>query len=1091
MATARALRRTRKALREVGGGIEKKSGPSALELGTASALRSIGVPIPATKESAKTTRVLSSPYQVARATAEDPKAVGKATLKGAKDTVVNIPASAVKTVTDPKGAVEGIAKDYKRRYGPLIEGKPEKFRKRIKKEGATAEILDATAVGTGGSRLLAGTLKKTARGRRVMRDLPDQTAPGTTIRTRRRASKGAVGQSIRKYREQKRTKKAQEGYRKADEARARGVDESEVRALKREAAQKDPRRVPEKEIRRRYDEREDLAERRRRGHRSDVLKGTKKAQEGGKKKRKLARRKGKNSEREQSAGLLAAQGIGRSRESVRKYLDDIREEAKTLASPAKVAANKRLQTRLEAILKDDKIDFAKVRQAADDYAAVAGPLQAELVERRIVNAKQAQMAKLIPYAVREMGAKWNAGAKRLELDGRSLKAREIEAHMRQNGIDPAKIAFVSQAPGVKGPGAYYKSWQQPKGIGSAKRTGEATRKGTFDIDPEAGRANIASMQSLRDAHNEYAEFVKEFGYRGGGKTIKTFKTKREADQFIRDLAESPAEKGGKLTPATYEWRAVPVSPQFGKHAQGEALLDQVNDILDDGRSLSATEAVETALKGGDSKGRYVLVLDAAADQQMKHIRQLNPTAAGRVFRQGSRLFRGAVLTTSTSWPTGNIIEGLVRAGVRRAGPADARFARRVAQELEKMDPDMAAEFRHRVSQGHFGIEDVQAVHMTAEHFRDSAKLGKLAQLLGAMRRTPGPKQVADFWTTYTKIIFGSNGLIEHHVKQAMAGQAMKDLLLSERQITNWGKAIEEAARGLRNTNAQIEIARDVRRAYGKYEAFSPSQRFIISHFTPFAAWALNAAYFLTWVLPKDHPILTAVAAANARAWEEWRKDEALNLLPGFLQGASPTKGGLRRIGRYTPFALAGNPTETAGRLVLPQFSGAILATMGVDWKLKPLAGKENAFDVTEGERLAGVGAALAGSFVPGLNPIRKVMKDGLEGLDPFAPVNRQAPAVTKAFHELDKIKAAKDEFPKKVTASNPTPEYAKLHRRERALNEKLFKLSKGQYGHHYKTPYNPGGSGGFFDGARDEESNDFFHRQKDSSSGGGFFSDVR
>lgn len=47
----------------------------------------------------------------------------------------------------------------------------------------------------------------------------------------------------------------------------------------------------------------------------------------------------------------------------------------------------------------------------------------------------------------------------------------------------------------------------------------------------------------------------------------------------------------------------------------------------------------------------------------------------------------------------------------------------------------------------------------------------------------------------------------------------------------------------------------------------------------------------------------------------------------------------------------------------------------------------------------------------------------------------------------------------KVDSDNPTPEYAKLHREERRVNERPHRLTDGKYGHHYKEPWSPSGAG--------------------------------
>jgi hypothetical protein len=1062
-------------------------------------VRTLGGDVADTKAELGAFRVLTTPYQIARATAEDPKAVTVGTLKGAKETVVNIPASAVRAVQDPEQAVKEFTKDISRRYGPLVRGETKKFRERLKKEGAFAELLEtggAAAVGT--RAVVGGTVAgkpvgvagATRRGRKAIAERRERTAPGTRIVEREAPAKNIVRRAPRRAVERVQARRAQSLYRRADEADREGMVAT-ADDLRKQGAERDPRKIKRKQIRRRYDEREDLAERRRRDHRGQTV---------GKAKKALDRKHA-------DVQLLLAQKIIRpNRESLKRYHHDLVRESKGDLPEAHKRANRRTIKRLRDALDADKkgkLDWNKLSRKADEYADLVRPLQDELVERGIVHPAQARMAKLIPYAVREMDAKWRPAEQkiqterpegtgwkktsvdfgqrvawrregRLERDGRGLKAREIEAHMRENGVDPRTVAFVSQSPKATGPGAFFQAWQRPTGIGSQKRTGEATRKGSFDVDREVGIANAARMQSLRDAHNEYAEFIGEFGYRERGGNVRRFRTRKEAEDFIANQldAQSP-QKGGKLTASAYAWRAIPTRPMFSKRDASDALLDQADELIGyGGASKNSADAIEAALRG-EGDGKYVLVLDDAADQMSKHMRLLQPAAASRAIYQAGRLFRGTVLTTAISWPTGNIVEGLVRAGVRGVTPRDVAFARRVEKRLASIDPDMAEEFRHRIGSGNFGIEDMRAIHTTAESYADNATLSQGARLLGALRQTPGPKQVADAWSWYTQRVFGANGWLEHWIKMGMAGKGMRDLRMSDSRLKDYRKAVEQAAEGLRGTNEQVALAKYVRRAYGRYEAFSPSQRYIISTFTPFAAWVYNAAKFLTVVMPLDHPVMSAILAANSKAQEEWRRNKGLNLLPGFMQGGLPTSDEeITRIARYTPFGVIANPTETVAGTLLPQLMGPYMASRGLDWKGDVIGGKERREDVSEGERVREALFSLGGSFIPGVNPVKKIEKEGIRGVvNPFEPTPWQGPEITKAFDELKRIELAKDAIRKRnpnVSADEPTPEYARLHARERELNQLLHKESKGKYGEKYKEPYEhapagaaqPSGGGG-------------------------------
>ena len=79
--------------------------------------------------------------------------------------VIAIPAGLYKIAKDPKQGAKDVAKDYSTRYGPLTKG-PEgekAFRERQSKEGVTAELFDAAAVGSAGGATLGRAAQGAAR----------------------------------------------------------------------------------------------------------------------------------------------------------------------------------------------------------------------------------------------------------------------------------------------------------------------------------------------------------------------------------------------------------------------------------------------------------------------------------------------------------------------------------------------------------------------------------------------------------------------------------------------------------------------------------------------------------------------------------------------------------------------------------------------------------------------------------------------------------------------------------------------------------------------------------------------------------------
>lgn len=112
-------------------------------------------------------RLLTAPWQVARAHFERPGEAIPNTLKGFAELLAGAPAAIGQGVVDTAvGAWEGdplrgarrfaelAAEDYKRRYGDLLAGNSAAFRERVIEEGGAAELADFAAVGAGQGTLL-------------------------------------------------------------------------------------------------------------------------------------------------------------------------------------------------------------------------------------------------------------------------------------------------------------------------------------------------------------------------------------------------------------------------------------------------------------------------------------------------------------------------------------------------------------------------------------------------------------------------------------------------------------------------------------------------------------------------------------------------------------------------------------------------------------------------------------------------------------------------------------------------------------------------------------------------------------------------
>jgi hypothetical protein len=528
--------------------------------------------------------------------------------------------------------------------------------------------------------------------------------------------------------------------------------------------------------------------------------------------------------------------------------------------------------------------------------------------------------------------------------GNQIAPEDIRAHMEANGVT-SEPAFITHAPNQRGARNFYVRADKAPAYHGPKRTGAAVREGTADLDPEVMVEQLARTQGLVDAAHRFRAMIDEFAHRKADDTLDEYDNWQDAhDAAIRMVDD----KDGEPIPHAVEMVPVRVNPFGGRRAQLEKTLEAVNQQA---AHDHITEQIDHALSGADkgSPGVWALIPKVAAERERQHL-SVGQSGMGKFGQLYGGQFRKVVLSLSPKWLTGNVVEAALRTMIAHAGPRSVFTGYKALKGYEeKYGKDASAELKSRVAGGgHYSLAHRTDIRVGGQDFADSGrKVAAIAEAMGKIRRTPGPKQVADLWGLYTHVVMKSvNGRLEHAFQTAQFGKALREHpLMSDRTFKLSHDAIADAVEGLRDTNVQVRLGREVDRMYGRYAKFSPGKRRMIAGYTPFIAWYLNAVEFLTSVLPRDHPVLTSVLASANQATEEWRKQHGLitsfmqNLTgagPDFLQGSIPGKEGTNlRVSRYTPFGIFGQEGGVAGGFagaLLPQFTGMVHNALGEDWK---------------------------------------------------------------------------------------------------------------------------------------------------------------
>lgn len=900
-------------------------------------------------------------------------------------------------------------------------------------KAAVGRTAGAAARGAGrvGARTGSETLRAVGRAGQTYRG--SAVVPGTKIEVAKHYSPD-ITIKARQVLQERYGPKA--GQRKMLLSRAQEAEKAgkidEAATLQRQAARLDPLRVSEGNIRQHVDAIVGAAEQFRREHRdaatgnvNKIVKSVPRAQRG--------------------ALRVVAEGVVRgNREDIAKYIGELKQvhdeaaaklTGKEVRQDSLLRANRLLRTHLEKALTGSPEAFNKLRRAAGEYGHAGRELEQQLVRAQMLDERQAEKAALIPAASRRLGAKlgvadgWQGI---VDADGNPLTLEHLR-RMRADELQLGDVmfsggpAFVTQAPRMGGGKNFYKPFYPRTGPRSIARSGEAVRIGALEADPKVLVEQHARMQGLLDADRSFRDFVNYMGYRKDGQVAHFDKyddAAHAADQLAHDTGVT--------------WRPVRIDPL------GSRSKEMIHGLLEDTKGDpivegDVTHAMHEALSRHQTgEGRWALAPDAAAEQLQAHLGSLRVNVGKRVARQLNSGFRKAVLSTNPKWLYGNAAEAFFRTVLQHGfNPVDVylsvRHIRAVVKEMR--DPsearaleasglkDDAAQLRKSGQRAadelatygwqgglYQGAGSFQVIHNRSDRYPEGSAIRKLAEGADRLHDVPGVALLPRAWDWWTRKVFIQlNGTMERAFQQTMAGKESRRMVGAQRDTEMFdpastaritSTAIQDAARGLKSTPAQIELGQRVMRAYGQYHSWGPSFRALMENYTPFLAWTWNSFRFLTSVLPKDHPIFTGLLASAEINAQPWLRAHGLDWfasrskLPDFLQGTIPTGGGAHvNVGRYLPFGFGADPLSTVAGNVLPQYSAPLLALTGKDWKGANLPKADPI------SRLKAAALSFAGAEVPFVGQAQQIQQGGrgivggLERLvDPFPEIKRKGAA---------------------------------------------------------------------------------------------------
>ena len=334
-----------------------------------------------------------------------------------------------------------------------------------------------------------------------------------------------------------------------------------------------------------------------------------------------------------------------------KYAARLERQHSKLKQQIKKAPDRRAKTRFRAerkanrtmaegvnqLLKDRNANPEAIFAAAAENAKVLRAKDKELTELELLGEGQGPKAAAIPFAVTHMGAKRGVptdaeGNPLMRLDeegnpigeqkpqlidreGNPLPLSKIQQEMRRQGVNPAEVGFLSQRPGARGPGSFFRAmWDKRQTIPQHARSGKATRRGSFDPTLDAIMEQRVRSQGIIDAVKGFDHVV------------------REATRGQRRFSRwSDALEEARALETIYGTKYVPVREHvFSNRSREGAEADELFEALDPEDQLGRTRISEEQAKlafteGPAPEGGITLMPATTAKQLGKHFAEVSTT----------------------------------------------------------------------------------------------------------------------------------------------------------------------------------------------------------------------------------------------------------------------------------------------------------------------------------------------------------------------------------------------------------------------------------------------------------------------------------
>jgi hypothetical protein len=440
---------------------------------------------------------------------------------------------------------------------------------------------------------------------------------------------------------------------------------------------------------------------------------------------------------------------------------------------------------------------------------------------------------------------------------RPLTTEAIKKHMAQNGVSPTMyVRATNPYTEERALGAMGRDGLGARGDNPGHRfTGTSHERGAFDISAE-GVSNSLDRQMRR---LEQAKTHDLMGRRYALDDAKEYPPEEAIDRKREWEAAHPGLKLQMVNAHTRNATDEQLAAQSRNLGQESDPMDQMLHAENENR-LFGNDMTADDIKARDPDARVWLIPKQVTDRIALHRKEDERTS---VMRAANRLFRNAVLPTSTKWLLGNTAEAQLRLMLKGAGPMDYKLAR---DFLKSFPPDERSDFLANLGNGlHFGSQERLNVESLSAKSGDQAAIQ--AQVIDR-----NWTHIHHYYSNYRKMIFNANRKLEDQYEMTALGQHLHETLRELKQsgiLDDMQKTMDKQEAYMQALKDRVaspegaeEAAHYIHDALGKYNSFSPATKRYLATAAPFGAWYLAAMKFIYYTVPKEHPLAQAALAAE-------------------------------------------------------------------------------------------------------------------------------------------------------------------------------------------------------------------------------------